>query len=85
MRKSKKKLLTETIQKEVIQDENYQRMLKETAEKMELPLDVVEAVMNDFVLQLPKFIYPLKKSIRISVFGFFNINVKVYQKKELNN
>ncbi len=81
MWKSKKKRLNEAIQNEVIENEDYQRILKETAEKLDLPLDVVQKVIGNFLFQIPKFIYPLKTNVRVSVFGFFNITIS----KKLNN
>ena len=82
MRKSRKKKLTDNIQKEVIEDLDFKRIVVETAEKLDIPLDVVQTVIENFVLQFPSFIYPLKKNLRISVFGFFNLNIK---KKIKNN
>lgn len=81
MRKSRKRKLTDKIQEEVIEDEDFKRLVIETSEKLDIPLEVVKGVIEDFVLQFPLFIYPLKKDIRISVFGFFNLNIRKKTKK----
>ena len=59
--------------------------LTETADKLDLPHSVVEKVLNDFLLQLPKFIFPYRNVKRISLFGFININIRKFLKKNNNN
>ena len=83
MKKSRKVRLKDAIQKEVIENDDFQRMILETADGMNLPPDVVKGVVENFCMQLPNFIYPRNKTKRISVFGFFNINVKKIQKKTI--
>lgn len=64
------------IREEVLTDEDYLRMKRETAEKMNLPPDVVDTVIDHFVLTLNKFAFNHTRKYRISCFGFFNINLR---------
>lgn len=69
--------LEKSIHAEVFENEDFNRHLQETATKLELPLDVVEAVMKNKILQMPKIIYSEKRLLKIiTVFGFFKINIK---------
>ena len=85
LKKFKKTKLKEAIIKEVIENEDYIRIRTETADKLDLPHSVVEKVLNDFLLQLPKFIFPYRNVKRISLFGFININIRKFLKKNNNN
>lgn len=80
--KIREKRLADSIDKEVFQNEDFNRHVQETARILDLPEDAVGTVIKDFITQIRKLIYVrtrVKK--RITVFGFFNIEIKNTKKK----
>ena len=73
---SEKEKLTKTIREEVLKNEDFIRILKETSIKLDLPYHVVKRVVSNFLLQFPFLIYPRKYLTRFSIFGFINIIIK---------
>ena len=69
------------VQEEVFEDEDFNRMIKETAEKENLPLEVVEGVIKNFIIQLLKLAH--LRQIKISVFGYFNLYKKYVSKRKI--
>lgn len=81
MRKSDKyrisnERLLDIIDDEVFQHQDFQRHLKETAKKLDLPDDVVETVVKNFVLSFALEINKVKRiARRLIVPGWLHIDV----------
>lgn len=82
--KRNNKAYRESVQKDVnrnvLTDKDFNRMILEVSETEKIPIDVVEAVVKHFVSTLNKFLFLKKITTRVSCFGFINVTKKHVEK-----
>ena len=69
--------LQEHIKEYVFNDSDFNRHIKETALQLKIPEDVVDRVMKNYFINIAKIIYgKFSGKRRVTVYGFFNIDIK---------
>lgn len=69
------------LEQDVFQNEDYKRHIIETAKKLELPVEIVDTVMNNFLTNIVLSIYLQgDKYKRILVFNFIKFFIKPLKK-----
>jgi activator of 2-hydroxyglutaryl-CoA dehydratase len=69
----------------VFEKEDFKRQVMEVSQRENIPHDIVETVIKNYIQTVTKtmFIYKYSKK-RITLYGFMNIEIKKFFKKIIN-